>query len=149
MAEEILLDEEDKHFITDYKFNISTSPNGNTRYALGYINGRTRLLHRLIMQPPANMLIDHINGNGLDNRKTNLRLANYSQNLANTGKHKNNKSSFKGVYWDKDKKKWRVTLSKNKKTIHIGVYVDKLEAAKAYDMAALKYHGEFARGNFF
>jgi hypothetical protein len=105
-------------------------------------------LHRLIMGSPEGMLVDHSNGAGLDNRTANLRLATRAQNCCNKKKRKNTSSKYMGVYYAKDTGKWRAKIKHNKKTFHLGRFVNEIDAAKAYDQAALKYHKEFARLNF-
>lgn len=106
-------------------------------------------MHRQIMKAPAGFVIDHINYNGLDNRKANLRLANHSQNVCHRRKlNKSSYSRYKGIYFNKRIRKWRVQISVNRKFKQIGYFKDELEAAKAYDAAAQKYHGEFAALNF-
>jgi len=105
-------------------------------------------MHRLILNPPAGITIDHINGNGLDNRRENLRLAGRGQNQCNRGKQSNNTSGFKGVTWHKNLNKWEAGISISGKRYHVGFYKTPEAAARAYDDAAKKYHGEFARLNF-
>lgn len=91
--------------------------------------------------------VDHHNGNGLDNRRQNLRSANHFQNMRNVGKHKNNTSGFKGV--SLNGKKWGVRITApSGQYLHLGQFTDKLEAARAYDTAARELHGQFARLNF-
>jgi hypothetical protein len=92
--------------------------------------------------------IDHRNRNATDNRWVNLRRATVSQNNANKGLQKNNKSGFKGVYKESDSGKWRAVLKFNKTTIHLGRFEVAEEAARAYDKAAKEHHGEFAFLNF-
>lgn len=92
--------------------------------------------------------IDHKNNVKTDNRIKNLRLANHSQNMHNHGKFKTNTSGYKGVYWHKTRKKWMAIIGLNNKLIHIGRFNTALEAAKAYDEAAIQYHGKFAKLNF-
>lgn len=108
------------------------------------------LMHRFLMCAPKGRQVDHINGDGLCNDHTsNLRLCSQSENLRNHGKNRNNKSGFKGVCWSKRKRKWEVHLSVNKQRVLRGFFADKIEAAKAYDAACIKYHGkEFGRPNF-
>ncbi len=114
-------------------------------------NGKrtVRHMHREITNAPKDMIVDHKNRDGRDNRKANLRLATSLQNKWNSlrGMRKS-RSKFKGVTWDKDSKKWRVLIHVNGKRIDLGRYKDKIEAAKVYDAAARKYHGEFAVLNF-
>jgi hypothetical protein len=112
-------------------------------------------MHRLIMfgsNPKSEILntklfVDHINGDGLDNRRANLRFATASQNGCN--KPGLNKSSkYKGVSSTGRKNSWQATININNKHIHLGVFDNEVEAAKVYDEAAKKYHGEFAYLNF-
>jgi hypothetical protein len=105
-------------------------------------------LHRLIMNAPDGLLVDHKNGDGLDNRRSNLRLATHSQNQCNKRKKANTSSRFSGVYWDKAKRKWVARTKYQGKSIWLGVFDSEIDAARAYDAAAKKYYGEFARLNF-
>ncbi len=91
--------------------------------------------------------IDHIDGNRNNNFIENLRLATFSQNSNNYKKPKNNTSGYKGVSWKKQNNKWLVQITVNNKRVYIGYFIDLLTAAKAYNEAALKYHGEFAKLN--
>jgi len=90
---------------------------------------------------------DHIDRNPLDNRRCNLRPATSSQNGYNRDRHKNNTSGYTGVCWARRKGKWRAQIRVNKKLKHLGYYDDLKEAARVYDKAALKYHGDFATLN--
>lgn len=102
-------------------------------------------IHRLILNvTDPNIVIDHINHNGLDNRKSNLRICTNQENIMNCNIPKNNKSGCKGVYWSKDKNKWTVQVSVNGKTKYIGRYNKYEDAVKARKEAAEKYYGEFA-----
>lgn len=104
-------------------------------------------LHRLIMGAPDNMVVDHINGITTDNRKSNLRICTISENVKNQCMGKRNKSGYKGVYFHSGRNKWHTQIRANGKRIHIGYFDNKEEAAKAYNEAAIKYHGEFAKLN--
>ena len=88
--------------------------------------------------------IDHINGNKSDNRISNLRLATASQNLSNKGITKSNTSGYKGVSFNRTKKKWMASIKVNKKSINLGYFLTPEEASEAYKAAAIKHHGEFA-----
>jgi hypothetical protein len=108
----------------------------------------TVYMHREIMNPPAGLVVDHKNCNGLDNRKDNLRFATHAQNTRNRRKKKNGSSQFLGVYFNKEKSTWDSQLKHNEKRIWVGRYKSEIDAARAYDEAARRYHGEFARLNF-
>ena len=105
-------------------------------------------LHRLIMDAPKGLLVDHENGDSLDNRRSNLRLATHSQNQCNRRKRKNTSSRFRGVYFRKENRKWAAFISVAGKKIFLGYFDSEIQAAKTYDEAAGKYRGEFARLNF-
>jgi hypothetical protein len=105
-------------------------------------------LHREIMQPTNGLLVDHRNSNGLDNRRANLRLATHTQNMHNCRKRKNVTSQFIGVWLDKKRKLWESVIMSDGKKIFLGRFKTDIDAARAYDEAAKKYHGEFARLNF-
>lgn len=105
-------------------------------------------LHREIMSAPKGFLVDHRNGNGLDNRRANLRLATHRQNSCNRPKKKNTSSRFIGVCFIKRRKRWMAGIKLHRKSIFLGYFKDEIDAARVYDAAAKKYHGEFARLNF-
>lgn len=107
---------------------------------------KTIYMHRKIMNPPRNMEIHHINHNGLDNRKANLRICTPQQNHSNRRKFKG-KSKYKGVYWKKLQKQWFAQITSGGKTKHLGYFAIEEEAARAYDKKAKELFGEFARLN--
>lgn len=113
-----------------------------TRFAMTY-------MHRELIEFPDGMLIDHVNQNSMDNRRANLRAATRAQNIRNRKKFSNSTGSkYKGIYWDKNRKRWITRIMLEKKKIHLGYFQNEIDAAKAYDRAARKYHGEFASLNF-
>lgn len=116
---------------------------------LGKINGKYTniFMHNFIMRD-ADYLVDHIDGDGLNNQDENLRYCNQSQNNMNSRKRKNTSSKYKGVCSYKAYKKWQTRIVVNKKVINIGYFSDEVVAAKEYDKAAIKYFGDFARTNF-
>jgi len=113
----------------------------------GYVVIRNKLLHRIIMNPPPNMQIDHINKNKLDNRRCNLRICTNSENQMNRGKTKANTTGFKGVNRDKRRKRknYRAQIKANKKSYYLGSFDKPDEAGLAYIKAAKQFHGKFAR----
>jgi len=106
-------------------------------------------MHRVIIDVPYGLVVDHINHNGLDNRKANLRLATFAQNARNSVRSKSSASSvFRGVYYNKRTGKWRSSIYINNRRKQLGYFRDESDAAKAYDKAAKKFHKEFAVLNF-
>ncbi|MCH7557981.1 MAG: HNH endonuclease [Planctomycetes bacterium] len=139
--------------LAKYKWFLVKSPTGS--YAarwqrLKAKNTRKRIwMHHEIIHIPKKMVCDHINRNGLDNRKANLRPATVSQNLCNRAKTKaKTRSKYKGLEWDKTQRKWKARIQLNGRKIYLGSFANEIDAAKAYDHAAKKYHGQFACLNF-
>ena len=148
-----LVDDEDFEYLNQWKWYAHTSKKSNTFYAARNslkINGRTKRIkmHTFIYDKNnSEILIDHINNNGLDNRKSNLRICNHNQNQQNKLIYKSNTSGYKGVFWHKAANKWGSRIGLNCKIIYLGVYKNKIDAAKSYNEAAIKFYGEFAKLN--
>lgn len=104
-------------------------------------------LHRDILNPPKDMVIDHINGDKLDNRKCNLRICKQAENNRNTKVNKTNKIGLKGVSKRSTSKNYYARIMVNRKYIYLGDFTCPVEAARAYNAAAIKYHREFAKLN--
>ena len=117
-------------------------------YAVRKAGGRTLKMHREIMNAPEHLVVDHIDHDGLHNRKRNLRLCTFAENCRNTRRTAPSSSKYKGVCWNKRRKKWAAAIRFDNKTYHLGCFDDELAAALAYDQAAQKYHGRFASLNF-
>ncbi len=118
---------------------------------VGSGNTKKVRLHREITNAPKGRFVDHRNGDSLDNRRANLRIATRCQNMQNMRRRKNKKnttSQFIGVYFDKSRCLWAAQLTANGKVMSLGRFASEIEAAHVRDAAARKYHGEFARLNF-
>lgn len=141
----ILLSDEDRHLLS-HKWRI-IRPDGKKAYVSTEINGATAYIHRLILDAQKGQEVDHINGDGLDNRRENLRLATRSQNCANR-KGYAPKSGFRGVYQHSNGEGWQVKLSVDGKHIGGGSFSCPEAAARRYDDLAALHFGDFAILNF-
>ena len=150
-----LVDDDDFELISSHKWHAKMDR--NTFYAKTHIRiaGRfaTLHMHRLILGVSVGLMVDHLNNNGLDNRRCNLRLANGSQNQWNSRKRQALKgtavsSQYKGVNYKKAGKRWAAQIGMYGRRKHLGYFASEELAAQAYDEAAKKYFGEFARLNF-
>lgn len=141
-----LVDDDDYEWLMRRRWHANRNRPTAKFYAQSVINKKNTIMHRLILGARKGEQVDHINGDGLDNRRTNLRICNGSQNQHNRKLQINNKSGYKGVYFNK--RKWTARIVVNNKKIYLGRFTDPTEAARAYDEAAKKLHGEFARTNF-
>lgn len=144
------IDASDYELVSRYKWSLKLGYNGHKNYyAMTASSKRTthRLMHRLIMDAPKNLQVDHINGNGLDNRRCNLRICTHSENLYNQKLRYDNQSGYKGVCWHKRANKWRVQIRYNKEKLYFGVYTNPLDAALVYDAKAIKLFGKYAKTN--
>jgi len=119
-----------------------------TYYTQRYSNGTMLSMHREIMHAPKGLICDHKNHNGLDNRKSNLRLCTARQNARNRQARTSCSSRYKGVYWSKRYKKWRSRIFFDHKRRNLGYFFDEIKAALAYDDKAAEFFGEFAYLNF-
>jgi len=142
-----LIDDRDR-YLARFKWTARVAENGRV-YAYRNIweGGKvvaSLSLHEAILGPEA----DHVDRNGLDCRRKNLRKATRSLNLANRIRNKNNSSGYKGVTWLKRERRWRAAITRNYQTIYIGAFHAVTDAALAYDAAARWLFGEFARVNF-
>lgn len=139
---------DDADFAEVSKYKWHAYKHRNTYYAARgiRINGKktSMRMHQFLCGKGA----DHKDGNGLNNTRSNLRPATSQQNSSNRGVQRNNTSGFKGVYWDKQTRKWRARIMINGKSKSLGLHINSEDAARAYDAAAKRLFGEFARCNF-
>ncbi len=121
-----------------------------TYYAVHHPSATTKLIlmHRLILGVPDHLLVDHINRNGLNNTRKNIRPCTHAQNIRNQGPTRNSSSKYKGVSWNKADKKFLAAISCERKTYYLGSFKDEIEAAKAYYKKAKQLFEEFAYLNF-
>ena len=140
-----IVDAEDYERVNRYKWCVSAK--GNTIYAYRKDHGKNVYLHQFLMKPPKGMVVDHIDGNGLNDRKSNLRVCTKQQNLCNRGPIVRS-SQFKGVHFCKWTQKWYATIRHGGVTIRLGPFDDEVEAARAYDRKAYELFGEYAYLNF-
>jgi len=147
-----LVDDEDYSYLNQYKW--CAYKGGRHYYASTNIrvsNSKWRFaaMHRMVLHAPDDVGVDHINGDGLDNRKLNLRLCTHMENCRNGRLRSNNKTGFKGVSIVRKGygKPYRTQIRLNNKVVHLGYYLNPKEAARAYDLAATKHHGKFALTN--
>ena len=148
-----IVDTDDYVWLSKYKWYVVKR--GNTFYANRGQWSKTQkrrltiTMHRLIIDVPDGLFVDHINHNGLDNRKANLRPATPAENARYARYPKINTSSkYRGVWYNKKKEKWRATISVNLKRKQIGYFKNEIDAARAYDNAAKHYYKDFAILNF-
>lgn len=113
------------------------------RLSAGYAHNDTISLHRLIMNAPKGVVIDHINRNKLDNRKCNLRICTQQQNSMNRGLQSNNTSGITGITWSKVANKWQARIKINKQLKHLGYFDDLEKAIEVRKQAEIKYFGEY------
>lgn len=147
-----LIDDEDYPLVSQYKWYVTrcnrrwvaiTGPDKKTK-------GKQLLMTRLVMKARSGQQVDHKKHyeDYIDNRKSNLRLCTHAENGRNRRKQlKKTSSQYKGVIWNKHAGKWQVTIIVSRNYIHLGLFTDEIEAARAYNIAAVEHFGEFAKLN--
>ena len=144
-----MVDDDDYDFLIQYKW-YGVQQRGENWYAILSSSryGASRM-HRLITNVQKGQVVDHIDHNGLNNQKNNLRVCTMSENCKNTSSRKDSTSKYLGVSFHKMTKKWQASVYNNQTQIYIGLFKNEIDAAKAYNESAKKYHGEFANINLF
>ena len=143
-----IVDAEDYERLREYKWHAIK--NGQRYYAKSNRLHVPIAMHRLILNAPSHLVVDHINHNGLDNRRSNLRLCTVSQNNRNRRPitRPNKGSKYKGVSFDKKRNLFKAVIWRNKKQCFLGRFKSQIKAAKAYDKKARELFGQFAYLNF-
>lgn len=146
-----VVDDQDYWNAFRYRWGLSKTDNCCYAHTRITVNGKrkTLLLHRVLLGiDDKNVVVDHIDGNGLNNQRSNLRICTQQQNIYNSRKSCSNKySKYKGVHLTKYLT-WHAEIRKDGKSINLGTYETEIDAAKAYDKKAKELFGEFAHLNF-
>jgi hypothetical protein len=141
----VLIDDEDHIYFKSHQWHIHKCK--TNLYLRGYKKGNRKngliYYHRMITNAPKNMDVDHINGNGLDNTKDNLRICNRSQNNANRKAVQSKSSNFKGVHFEKHSKKWRAEITKDGVRYTLGRFLNQNDALNAYMKKSKELFGEY------
>lgn len=144
-----IVDDADYEYLSQWKWYAKNC--GTVWYAMRgqRVGKRTKQLsmHRILLDPADDIMVDHVNLDGLDNRRENLRTCTKAENMRNDGIRVNSKSGFKGVHWDKNRQRWVAYITTDGKRKHLGRFDNIEQAVRAYDVAARELHGEFARLN--
>ncbi len=146
-----IVDDEDYQDLIQFKWHAHCHHKNYYAKRAVWINKKTSAeqMHRRILGLKAGdgKYGDHINGNGLDNRRSNLRVCTNKENIRNSRRRYDNKSGLKGVWLHKQTGKWVTQIRVNDKSLHVGLFKSKIAAARAYNRAAIKYFGKFAKLN--
>jgi hypothetical protein len=139
-----LVDDEDFDFLSQWNWMRHTAG-----YAYAWEPALKKLvyMHRVILNPPPHLHVDHINRDRLDNRRSNLRPATRVENMMNSEIRREGTSKYRGVSWDAERGKWFASIRINKRSKNLGRYSSESEAAEAYNRAALQHYGDFAPFN--
>lgn len=141
-----IVDDVDLEKVAGFKWRMH--PGGKAQTTIGWRKGEKKsclLMHQLVIgKAPKGFEIDHINGNKLDNRRSNLRICSHEENMRNRKMNKNNKSGFKGVGFSKRENKWQVYIGVKKAKKFLGYFEELKDAAEAYKKASEYFHGDFA-----
>jgi hypothetical protein len=142
-----IVDATDYEWLSQWNWCAWFNPCTESFYAKRRDGDRTLYMHNAISNPPSGLETDHRNGETLNNRRKNLRNCTHLQNQQNKKIARNNVSGFRGVSWDRKSHKWKAAIKSKGRDFYLGRFDSSRDAAKAYDLAALRYHGDFARLN--
>lgn len=142
------IDYEDWKILQNFKWYVSVEGYVSRNISKKELLDRRSIsIHRSILSASVGYVVDHINGDPLDNRKMNLRACLINENVRNRKLNSDNKSGYKGVSKHRKTGKWQADIRLNNRTKYLGLFASAVEAALAYNSAAKKYHGAFARLN--
>ncbi len=141
-----LVDDCDYEMLSQYNWHVKRFQYVLYAARQSRIGGKqtTLRMHRLLVNAPKGMEVDHIDGDGLNNQRSNLRIVTHSQNQMNKPKQSRNTSGFKGVYWDKTHKKWKAYITSDGVQKNLGSFKSREDAHQARSQASIAYHKEFA-----
>lgn len=143
-GQSVVIDADDLALVSGYKWRVYEFGRG-LWYAQSYRSGKTLYMHRMLMAAEPGQKVDHRDGDGLNNRRANLRIASHGQNMANTRLiRSNNKTGFKGITYRAETGRWIGQIAGT----YLGTFGSAEDAARAYDAAAIEMFGEFAQINF-
>lgn len=147
---EAIVGDEDYEELAKHRWHVQHK--GNTSYARRDIRTGPRstlvvFMHGQLVSPPHGYVVDHINRNGLDNRRQNLRVCTQAENMRNRAANRNGSSPFKGVSWHKTKHRWFANIWVDGRLSELGGFMAEIDAARVYNVAALFFFGEYARLN--
>lgn len=142
-----LVDDADFERVAGYNWRLCSQGYVVAHTGPSYKRAR-HALHRMVMNASSGAAVDHINHNKLDCRRENLRLCSWLQNSYNKRHRDGSGSKYKGVSWNKARRKWFASIGAERKRVYLGLFIDELSAAQAYDQSALSLHGVYACLNF-
>jgi hypothetical protein len=143
-----IVDEEDYPELSRHTWHLNSCNKGPVQYAARTSKGKAILMHRFLTNAPKDLCVDHIDHNGLNNTKRNLRLCTHAQNQKNIRSKRGSTSKYKGVSFRKKINRFIAEVSLKGKRYYLGCYKDEVDAAKVYDKKAKELFGEFAYLNF-
>jgi len=144
-GKQTLVDDADFDYLVQWKWHAIHYKDTGLWYVSRVLKHKVTAMHRLIMNCPTGMQVDHIDGDGLNNQRYNLRICTKDENNINKRVRKDNTSGYKGVTWNKKSKKWIAQIKSKKIHYLLGSFDNPEEAYKAYCKSAKELHGEFSR----